>query len=200
MANALTPLEQHVEAIKVSLAQNKVDIQVGEIGQHEWGSVRRILFEPQSGTLAKPDVTGKQEILDGRWGKAFRLVPLRVTAHVVAESHTALWVLWNNVVVASSKSLKLGSVTGDFNLNPESLEAASHLFDGAEYLTQDFVWNFYLFNRVIDLPDYAQPVESIVGTSELVPLQAFTNTVQELEPGETIAEVRAELIGEEEEP
>ena len=181
MASVTTPLEDHVAAIGVSLAQNRVDIKLGALGQHEWGAPRRILFEPLDGTLGPaPTVQGKILVEDGKWGKAFRSIQLNVRAHLVAETNTHMRFLWQNMVVASWASLKGNSREGSFDLNPTDNAIAAHLYSGARYMTQDFTWTFNLFDNLIDLPPYSQDVTDY-GFGAMVPMEDFTTTVTFLE-------------------
>lgn len=189
MADDLTPLKLHVNAIRDALNppattsdRNRVDIMLGELGPHTWGCPRRILFEPTGGEVKPPMATGKIEVAPLKWARPARAAAVQIRAHIVAESHAALWLLWSNLMIASDE---LGSFSedGSFELNPDNKTVASSLGDNARVMTQDFVWNFHLFDRIMVLPPYGQDVD-LVRTGTLVPADAFTSAQDFLEFGE----------------
>ena len=179
MASDKTPIQLHVETIigllnpVGSSARDRVVIRFGELGDHEWGCPRRILFEPVGGTLEQPQATGKIEVAENEWARPNRAALVDVRAHIAAESHAAMWVLWSNLIIASD-SLGSYSEEGAFDLNPDDKTIASHLGDNARCMTQDFTWTLHLFDRIIALPPYGGDV-TLVRTGDLVQAESFTN-------------------------
>lgn len=169
MASDRSPAQAHVDAIKAALDStalvdnSRAEIKLGELGQHEFGPPRRILFVLGEGEVRELTADDLSEKFGG-WPdydfNGFDHWIGEVTAHVVAESHAAMWALWQNLRLATaSVDTEVCSAEGDANFSPDKLEAASHLYDGARYLIQQFTWAIKLGDEPVTMPGYSQDIE-----------------------------------------
>lgn len=175
-------LRQQVDDIAALLEQCQCEFLFGEEERQQWRTTRHVAFVPRDGDegyLEEPIAHGDVAISDAtdtepaKFAQPLKVVPVRVTAYIVAETETAAWVLWQNVVNASRQVMGKSSVAARFRLPTQEPGESSPLHDGSWYVEQDFMWKIHMWKGIVAMPDIKRDTRQIVGAGDLVPMETY---------------------------
>lgn len=137
---------------------------------------RRVIFVVAGGEHGAPFATGEIQVEENKTARPLTGVNVNVTAHIIAESATAVGVLWQNVVNASHDALRHNSIPGEFDFNPDPEQIDGFEFGGINHIAQDFTWRLHMFDGIVALPDPCVPVTDFADLGPMAPMTSFTHT------------------------
>lgn len=182
MPSVATQIRANVNEIAALLVQSQAEFLVGEDERQRWKGMRHVAFVPADGDEAEledPTAVGDLSIpqADGspptQYAQPMYTAPIRVIAHIVAESEEATWVLWQNVLNACRQVMGTNFKGMRFRLPLQTAGQSSPMYDGAWYVQQDLMWRVTFYKGIVPMPAIKQDVQTMIGTGELVPMETF---------------------------
>jgi hypothetical protein len=162
--------------VAAALSESQADFLLGEDERQRWQGLRHVAFVPVDGDeleLEEPSAVGDLRLSSVAYAQPMLSAPIRVIAHIVAESEEATWLLWQNVLNACRDVMGVNFRGMRFRIPNQATGESSPLYDGAWYVQQDLMWRVTFYKGIVPMPDLKQDVTTMIGTGELVPMETF---------------------------